>query len=481
MFKNASIRLRLTGWYLLSVTVIVTVMAASSWWAMRASLYGAIDDALDRRIVNLYNSCVAHHPATLGDLRNDLRDTANLTWGGGLYQVFTEDGSLVFQSDGLARHNVPVQAPPVQRGKATHRNIRTADWPVRLAARQVSFGERNWIVEEGEPLNLAEVSLRDFARLLLLAAPLLIALGTLASYMISSRALAPVDWITSDARSINSGNLSERLSVPEAHDELRRLSETLNSMLDRIESSMHQIRQFTADASHELRSPITLIRAAAEYSLRRDRSKEDLVEAMSKIERESERTSRLISDLLMLARTDAQVHPIADAQANLVAATQDVLQRITPLVQGKQIKMESSIPPTSIFVRGSQDIVERLVFILVDNALKFTNPGGDIQVTLAQNETKGLLEVTDTGVGIADADLKHIFDRFWRADRVRTREEGGSGLGLSIAQKIVEQCGGSIRAESQLGRGSRFIATIPLAEPASSSEDAGEQLEERGL
>lgn len=479
MFKNASIRVRLTGWYLLSVTAIFAVMAVSSWWAMRASLYGAIDDALDRRIVNLYNSCVAHRPDTLAELRNDLRDTANLTWGGGLYQVFAEDGSLVFQSDGLARHGVPTVAPAVQQGKATHRNIRTADWPVRLAARLVTFGGRNWIFEEAEPLTLAEVSLRDFARLLLLSAPLLIAFGTLASYGISGRALAPVDWIIRDARSINSGNLSERLSVPEAHDELRRLSETLNSMLDRIESSMRQIRQFTADASHELRSPITLIRAAAEYSLRRERTKEDLIEAMGRIAHESERTSRLISDLLMLARTDAQLHVSAEEQADLVAATQDVMQRIAPLAQSKQILMRSTIPPSSLIVKGAPDLVERLVFILVDNAIKFTQPGGDVELTLTQSESAALLEVSDTGVGIAEEDLAHIFDRFWRADKVRTREEGGSGLGLSIAQKIVEQCGGAIRAESQLRQGSRFIVTIPLAE-SKGSEDAAGQFERMG-
>ena len=463
MFKNASIRVRLTGWYLLSVTVIFAVMAVSSWLSMRASLYGAIDDALERRIVNLYNSCVAHHPASLVDLQSDLRDTANLTWGGGLYQVFTEDGALVFQSDGLARRGVPTQAPSVKQGDTAHRNIRAADWPVRLAARRVNFGGRNWIIEEAEPLNLVDASLHHSVRLLLLLVPLLIALGTVASFWISGRALAPVDWIIRDARSINSSNLAERLQVPEPHDELRRLSETLNSMLDRIESSMRQIRQFTADASHELRSPVTLIRAAAEYSLRRDRSKEDLLEAMGRISRESERTTQLINDLLMLARADAQGQEREADSADCTAAVRDVLERIAPLAQSKQLQLLLKAPESPVFVHGSQDLVDRLVYILMENAQKFTLSGGEIGVTLSASQGSATLVVSDTGIGIAEADLAHVFDRFWRADKVRSRQQGGSGLGLSIAQKIVEQSGGTIRVESELGRGSRFTVTLPLA------------------
>jgi signal transduction histidine kinase len=463
MFKDVSIRLRLTGWYLLNVTLIFAIMGVVSWWAMRASLYAAIDDALDRRIVNVYNDCVLHPHFTLPELRKELEDTAKVTWGGGLYQMFTEDGALVFQSDGLARHGVTTQAPLIQPGKASHRDIETPDWPVRLGARLVSFGGKDWIIEQGEPLGLAEDSLRSFAHLLLFAVPLLIGIGTAVSYGISSRALAPVDWIIRDARSINSGNLSDRLSVPKAHDELRRLSETLNSMLDRIESSMRHIQQFTADASHELRSPITLIRTAAEYSLRRERSREELLEAMVRIARESEHTTQLISDLLLLTRADAQVDLCAKSFVDFSIAARDVLERIAPLAQNKNVKIVSEIPATPILVEGGQDLVERLVFILVDNALKFTLHGGKVTLTLSETGGSAVLEVFDTGIGIAAEDLAHVFDRFWRVDKVRSRQEGGSGLGLSIAQKIVEQCGGTIRAESEIDRGSHFTVSMPLA------------------
>ena len=464
MFQNISIRLRLTGWYLVSVTLIFAIMAAISWWAMRTSLYGAIDNELDRRNVNLYNGLAADTVATVPEMRRELEHTASNTWGGGLFQVFSEDGSLVFQSAGLAQHGISTQAPRMQPGKRWRQNVDSPTWPARLGAETVKLGGKNWIFEQGEPLELAQTSLHSFARLLLFSAPLLIGLGTIASYAISRRALAPVDWITRDAQSINSRNLSERLSVPKSHDELRRLTETLNSMLDRLENSMRQIRQFTADASHELRSPITLIRAAAEYSLNRARSSEELLEAMVRISRESEHTTQLINDLLLLARADAQVDLKVRTVTDLCSAVVDVLERTAPLAQNRQLKMRSEIPATSILVESGPDLVERMVFILVDNALKYTLPGGEVEVTVAEAGGSAVLEVSDTGVGISPEDLPRIFDRFWRADKVRSRKEGGTGLGLSIAERIVEQSGGTIRVESEVGRGSRFIITMPCAQ-----------------
>ncbi len=463
MFQNVSIRFRLTGWYLFSVTLIFTIMALISWWAMRASLYGSIDNELDRRNVNLYNGLAAATVPSVPDMRKELERTATNTWGGGLFQVFTEDGVLVFQSAGLAQHSISTQAPHVKPGERWRQNIGSPAWPARLGAQIVTLGGKNWIFEQGEPLELAQASLHSFARLLILSVPLLIGLGTMASYAISRRALAPVDWIIHDARSINTRSLSERLSVPKSRDELRRLTETLNSMLDRIESSMRQIRQFTADASHELRSPITLIRAAAEYSLNRARTNEELLEAMGRISRESEHTTQLINDLLLLARADAQADVLVRTTTDLCSAVSDVLERTMPLAQNRQLKMRSEIPALPFLIESGPDLVERLVFILVDNALKYTLPGGEVEVKVAEAGGSVVLEVSDTGVGISVEDLPRIFDRFWRADKVRSRKEGGTGLGLSIAEKIVEQSGGTIRVESEVGRGSRFIVTMPYS------------------
>jgi signal transduction histidine kinase len=242
-------------------------------------------------------------------------------------------------------------------------------------------------------------------------------------------------------------------------------------MLDRIERSVRHIRQFTADASHELRSPLTLIRTAAEYALRRERSREELTEAMVRIQRESERSTHLINDLLLLTRADANVDLAPKEPVCLASTIHDVMERIAPLAVAQQIGMRSDGVDANVIVVGGPQLLERLVYILLDNALKYTAAGGEVSVKLASRNREAILTVSDTGIGIGASDLPHIFDRFWRADKVRSRQEGGIGLGLSIAQKIAEQSGGQIAVESEVGAGTRFVVTLPLvaADPAEGS------------
>jgi signal transduction histidine kinase len=459
MLQNFSIRTRLAGWYLISVTLIVAGMGMASWWAMRASLYGIIDENLQKRIGNLMQGLSA---TDVTGMQQQLDMHSGRWVGFGIYRVFTGNRVFIYQTADASRYGLSAPAPMVQPGKISIRNVHSTGGNVRLGAGLVNIGGKNWIIEWGEPLALTEKSLRLFTHLLLFSIPLLIGLGVYLSYTISMQALAPVGLIIRDARSIHSENLSERLSVPKAHDEIYRLSETLNSMLDRIEGSMRRIQQFTADASHELRSPITVIRAATGYCLDRERTREELMEALVRIDREAEHTTQLIDDLLVLARFDAHATPGERTSVDLSAATQDALERIEPLATSKQVRISSNIPLKPVWVKEGLDPVERLVFILVDNAVKYTPQGGEVRVNLTESKDSAVLEVSDNGIGIAADDLPHVFDRFWRADKVRSRQMGGSGLGLSIAQTIVKQCGGSIRAESEVDHGSQFVVQIPL-------------------
>ena len=224
---------------------------------------------------------------------------------GELYQVFDADGALIAQSRGLARHGVP-QRPPGELGFEIRYDAGgTADFPLRLAWQKVTIGSHTLILGVADPQRKFEGVLRAFTTVLLLSTPLILALATACGLWLGRRALAPVARITDDARAITESNLSARLAVPDSQDELQQLSETLNDMLERIEQSFTRTRQFTADASHELRAPMTLIYTAAQYSLRRERSREELVDSMQKILRESQRTTALIDDLLLLARGDA--------------------------------------------------------------------------------------------------------------------------------------------------------------------------------
>ena len=213
------------------------------------------------------------------------------------------------------------------------------------------------------------------AILLLLAVPALL-LAALGGFWLSGRALAPVDRITTEARRISISNLETRLEPPAAKDELHRLVLTLNEMLERIDSAVKRMVQFTADASHELRAPLTLIHTAAEFSLRRERTREDLLDAMRKIVRESDRTSRLVDDLLLLARADSGNDGSALTPLDLCASARNAVEQAMILAEPKDIRVAADIPSEPIPVDGDERALSRLWLILLDNAIKYTNPGG---------------------------------------------------------------------------------------------------------
>jgi signal transduction histidine kinase len=301
-----------------------------------------------------------------------------------------------------------------------------------------------------------------FQGMLLVAAPLFLILASLGGFWMSRRALAPVDRITRDARLISISNLSGRLEVPRATDELQRLTQTLNEMLDRIDKSVRRMVQFTADASHELRAPLTLIHTAAEFSLRRERKPEELIEAMRKVVRESARTASLVDDLLVLARADSGTDELRVAPVDMGALAENFYEQVLTLARPKHIQVSIDVADEPAIVQGDDRALGRLFLILLDNAVKYTPDGGQVGFQARSVDSHAEAIIRDTGIGIAAEDLPHIYDRFWRADKVRSRNLGGAGLGLSIALWIVEQHGGQIEARSDIGQGAQFTVRLPL-------------------
>jgi signal transduction histidine kinase len=267
--------------------------------------------------------------------------------------------------------------------------------------------------------------------------------------------------ITEDARAITESNLSARLAVPDSRDELQQLSETLNDMLERIEQSFTSTRQFTADASHELRAPMTLIHTAAEYSLRRERSREDLLESLRKILRESQRTTAIIDDLLLLARGDAGKDPAGLEVVDVVPALREAAEQGSAMGAATNVHVLLLLEADALPVRANEARLRRLLLILLDNAVKYTPAGGRVTLAARRDAQEVLISVADTGAGIAPEDLPHVFERFWRADKVRSREGGGAGLGLAIARQIAELHGARLDVGSEPGRGSIFSVRLP--------------------
>ena len=482
----SSIRVRLTAWYFLSVALVLATIAVASWFAMRASVYASVDVGLQHALGGVVQLVAGQRDTDPARLRADLDRSARLMLAGGLFQVFDEHGALLYQSPGLARHRVTTSPPPPPRADTQNETprrrrsrrwsrpdagivYRTAgpdDWPVRMASQRVRMGGAVRTVEVGEPLRSFNESLRRFAWLLVLSVPILLVVATAVGYWIAGRALAPVDGIIREARALDPDNLSARLTVPPAQDELRLLSETLNDLLARIDGSVSRTRQFTADASHELRGPLALIQAAAEYALRRERPREALLEALQTVLRESKRTTQLVDSLLVLARGDADQGHAPGMPTDVTRVVGEVVDAARPLADDTGVTLTADLGDLPLLVTGDSVLLHRVGFILIENALKYTPAGGQVQVRLRQDGAAVVLDVSDSGIGIAAEDLPHVFDRFWRADKARSRGAGGTGLGLSIARDIVGRAGGTVTVESTPGVGSTFRVMLPLAHEA---------------
>jgi signal transduction histidine kinase len=275
-----------------------------------------------------------------------------------------------------------------------------------------------------------------------------------------------VDQITTAAESISISNLSDRLAVPKTSDELQRLSETLNRMLARLDASVQRMSQLTADASHELRAPVSLIRTTAELAVQGNRTNAEYHEDMVQILAEAERTSRLIDSLLLLARADAGEGGLQHELADVSTSVREAMEQGRSLAAEKRIEFTCNLSSDAVVIRGDGESLCRLFFILIDNAIKYTPEGGRVQVSLETLDAHATIRVTDSGIGISESDQPHIFDRFWRADKVRSRGMGGAGLGLSIARWIVDRHQGSIEVKSQPSQGSTFTVRLPLADVA---------------
>ena len=300
-----------------------------------------------------------------------------------------------------------------------------------------------------------------FRLVLLFSVPVLLLVASAGGYWLSRKAVAPVGEIARATQSISEHELSKRLPVPQTGDELQSLSETLNEMFGRLESAFKRVTQFTADASHELRTPVALMRTRTEVALRKPRSEDQYRETIVRIHQELERTSALIENLMTLARADSGSEPLQVAPTNLNDILLEISEPARLLAEGKSIQYEQRLRETPLWVSGNAPSLRRLFLILIDNAVKYTPREGRISVVLDARDDAAVTEIRDTGVGISPTDLPHIFERFYRADESRSRESGGTGLGLSIAKWIAEAHHGSISVASTVGRN---VGDVDLAE-----------------
>jgi heavy metal sensor kinase len=337
------------------------------------------------------------------------------------------------------------------------------DQPIRLYSTMlVNDGRTIGIVQVGQSLARLNETLQNILLALLVLTPFILALCGLGSYWLAGRAFIPIHRLTRTAREVGAKDLHRRVPVPVAHDEVRDLSIIFNEMIGRLERSFAQQRRFVADASHELRTPVAVIRNMTEVTLAQPGTHEDYQQVLREINAESERLGRLINDLLAIARTDEGEVTLDFEPVRLDLLAIDVVESLEPLAIERDIVLHIGKLNPALMLGDAARLIQ-ILMNLVDNALNYTNPGGVVTISVETCATHVHLIVHDTGIGIAQKDIEHIFERFYRADPARSKAIGGSGLGLAILDWAVRAHKGVVIVESELKKGSTFTVTLPLA------------------
>jgi heavy metal sensor kinase len=460
--RRLSIGMRLTLCYVAIFAVGELVFGASMFLILRHNLYDLVDDGLESQIEDLKNFLVAQQKdATPAKLREEMAAIYDHQHAGDFLEVHDQSGELIYRSRFLQTHEL-VLLHPDQLNRPVLKTRRINGEHFRFAFEELNVDGRVYTLEVGAPADDAFETLELFRSYLLIFALLLLLVSAGVGYWMSRKALAPVDALVRTARDISGTNLNRRLQTLKTGDELQRLTDTLNEMLDRIESAFQKITQFTADASHELRTPVSLIRTEAELALRRTRTEAEYEESLRQILHEAERTTLLIEQLLELARADSGHGSLIMQQVDLPAVLRSVVSSWQPVAAARNLQFSTDIFKLDASVMGDATLLRRLADILLDNAFKYTPSPGSVRLGLEVREETAVITVQDSGAGIAQEDQEKIFERFYRVDKARSRGQGGVGLGLAIAEWIVLQHRGAISVESRPGEGATFRAELPL-------------------
>jgi signal transduction histidine kinase len=315
-------------------------------------------------------------------------------------------------------------------------------------------------VRVGRSLQPLIKTLGNLKLIILISTPLYILFASLGGWFLAQRALRPIDYITKTAREIRKGNLTQRLMLPRTEDEVGRLATTFDEMLDKLESSISKEKRFASDASHELRTPVSIISAQVEQTLSGNkRSERDYRQALKKILMESKKMSYIISQLLMFYRGDEGKYELNFEILDLNMIVEEVANEFKGIASDNGIEINFEVKE-KVKIRADQTLITRLLINLIDNAIRYSKKDGKVNIVVFREKDFANIIVEDNGIGISKKDIPYIFDRFYRSDRSRTGQ--GTGLGLSIVKWIVDMHKGEIKVESEINRGSRFIVKLPL-------------------
>jgi heavy metal sensor kinase len=458
-----SIRVRLTLWYVLLLAIILAAFSAGIYLTLRQSLSSNLNDSLETR-ANVLAGVVRYedgHPTLEGSVPAGERELDEE-----FVRVYGADGSVSFDSTAADAEPTGIDAAAVQEALAGHSSTRTVhieDETLRARIEPiVENGDVTGVLVVGLTEDDMAETLRSLLAILAIAYPVTLVVASAGGMFLASRALSPIDRITRLARRISADDLSQRLDETLPDDEVGQLARTFNEMIARLDAAFQRQRQFTADASHEMRTPLTAIKGQIEVALSRPRDAEAYREVLRGANEEVDRLIRLVGSLLTLARADAGEIPLAAEPVRLADLVNAAVEQVRPAAARKRIAIKVSAGPDTT-VRADHDLLLQLLLNLLDNALKYTPDGGRVTAGWDADGASARVWVQDTGIGIDVSEQPRIFDRFYRVDKARSRAAGGSGLGLSISRWIAEAHKGAVSVESSPGRGARFTVTLPFA------------------
>lgn len=457
-----SVRVRLTLWYGGVLALSLIAFALVIYYAAGNIFHERQDESLRSTAHTVASAYVEELGETQSLSIAGEVVLAEITFPNRYVQLADNTGKPVASSTNLSGAAVTIPSPVLADARARGFSHATIDG-LRIAVVPLSSDQSLGYAAVAEPVSVVEDSLSELRRDLFAGVLLVLLLASGGGYFLARKSLAPIASMNSQTQRISAENLSARLDVTNSRDELGRLATTINDLLARLESSFNEQQRFIADASHELRTPLAVLRGETEVALGKTRTIEEYQQSLWLIQDEAERLSRIVEDLFILARQPINTRAAFNKERlSLNDAVKDCARaaQVLAIRKGIRLNLENDFP--SIALNGDEELIKRMLLNLLDNAVKYTPEGGEISLALARQNGNAEIVVCDTGMGIPAADQPRVFDRFFRVDKARARALGGAGLGLSIAQWIVEVHGGEISVASVPGEGSTFTVLLPL-------------------
>jgi len=470
MILYKTIKFRMTLWYVVILGIILSSFSFFLYFTLADSLYKGVDNKIKTMAEIAVSS--ARSPLGAGPSMADLDRIMTERFGikplGRFIQILDESGRVGGMSTNLRNVKVPLSVQTLQaasKGRTTFETVQVmGKYPLRLVTMPITDnGRMAGIVQVGSPLEEVEEALHQLLFILLIAVPAALLLASAGGLFLANKALRPVDEITQIARRIGSGDLSQRIRIKRVNDELGRLAATFNEMIAKLDESFRRIKRFTADASHELKTPLTILRGEVEVGLKKKRTLQEYQRILNSNLEETNRMSRIVDGLLTLSRADMGELTMEREEVDLSSLAREVWDDLQILARERRVQL-SFMDDGFTTVEGDPLFLRQLILNITENGLKYTPAGGEVELRVKGDHDQGVVRifVSDTGVGIAPKDQKRVFDRFFRADKARSRETGGTGLGLSISQWIARAHDGQITVKSTVGKGSTFTVTLPL-------------------